>query len=364
MKLTLNNTPEQIELVKAIGSKDVAISREALEALAAFLSPVISTVLNQLGTAGLIYRDLPYDEDDAPSIPLDLYYDIDVGHISTWSQSYAGGLPTNQIEGIKEMKISTYRLDTAVSWLKKYARKSRLDVVSKAVERMAQEILVKQERNAWAVVLRALAEASTKGVSHITNTGTAGVFGVNDLNTLMVRIKRINQSFADGTPAGFDSKGLTDLFVSPEVKGQIRSFAYNPMNNRGNQSTGPVALPDAVREKIFNAAGASELYGVAITELNELGTTRKYNVLFGEFATGNIAFGGTFNTSTQELLVGLDLSRDAFIRPIARQADSGGTFVTLPDDQWVTRSEKAGLYGYLEEGRACIDARATVGIIM
>ena len=64
----------------------------------------------------------------------------------------AGGLPTSQVEGVKEMKISTYRLDSAISFLKKYARKSRLDVVSKAIERMANEILVKQDRNAWAVV--------------------------------------------------------------------------------------------------------------------------------------------------------------------------------------------------------------------
>ena len=41
MRLKLKNTPEQIELVKAMGSKDVSVSREAQEAFAAFLGPVI-----------------------------------------------------------------------------------------------------------------------------------------------------------------------------------------------------------------------------------------------------------------------------------------------------------------------------------
>ena len=78
----------------------------------------------------------------------------------------AGGLPTStDVAAIQELKIGTYRLDSAVSFMKRYARRARLDVVSKGIERMAQEVLVKQERNAWAVVLRALAEASSKGVA-------------------------------------------------------------------------------------------------------------------------------------------------------------------------------------------------------
>ena len=70
-------------------------------------------------------------------------------------------MPSSHVEGMSELKIATYRLDSAVSFNKRYARKARLDVVSKAVERMAQEVLVKQERNAWAVIMKGLAEAST-----------------------------------------------------------------------------------------------------------------------------------------------------------------------------------------------------------
>ena len=365
MKLKLKNTPEQVELIKALASKDQTVAREAAEAFAAFIGPVVQKVLSQAGTAPMIYTDNEFDEDDNPSIPLDLYQGTDVGHVSVWAQNVAGGLPTSEVTGMQEMKISTYRLDSAVSFLKRYARRARLDVVSKAIERMTQEVLVKQERNAWAVVLKALAEASTNSLKHVVGSDTAGTFSVGDLNKLMTRIKRINTSFANGTPASFDSKGLTDLFVSPEIMQDIRGFAYNPVNTIGSASPGQT-LPDSVREDIFRSAGTSEIYGVTLHELIELGISKKYNTLFGEFASGNsiVAGGnsGTFASGTDQIAVGVDLGREAFIRPVARQAESGGQFTVLPDDQFVSRAEKTGFYGFLEEGRVCLDARAVVGI--
>jgi hypothetical protein len=362
MKIKLKNTPEQVELVKAMGSRDVAVAREASEAFAAFIGPVVSKVLMQAGTASAIYSDAPYDEDDNPSLPLDLWFDQGQDYVTVWSQNVAGGLPSSTVEGFSELKVSTYRLDSAVSFLKRYARRGRLDVVSKAVERMSNEVLVKQERNAWAVVLKALAEARTAAVGtnngvaggHITTAATGGTFQLADLNSLMTLVKRINTSYAGGTTA--DSYGLTDLFVSPEIKADIRAFAYQPFTVSAGTGTN---LPDNVREEIYRGAGTESLYGVTIHELVELGVGQKYSALFNAFKGSQ-----AFDSVTKELAIGLDLSKEAFIRPIARQAESGGTFTVLPDDQFVARSEKTGFYGSLEEGRVCIDARAIVGLIV
>ena len=370
MKLKLKNTPEQVELIKAMGSKNQLVAREASEAFAAFIGPVVSKVLTMAGTSGLIYTDNLYDEDDNPSYPLDLYYSEDTDFISVWSQGIAGGLPTSHVEGLAEMKIATYRLDSGVSFLKKYARRARLDVISKAVERMAQEILLKQERNAWAVILKALAEAKTNDLIHMIagRDNANSRFEPGDLSALMTRIKRINTSWGNNTPVGLDSKGLTDLFVSPEIMQEVRGFAYNPVNNLGSKSNGPVTVPDSVRENIWRSAGMSEIYGVVLHELVEFGVGKRYNTLFDSFESVGSPLDGLFdgpgpwNASNHEILVGLDLGRDAFIRPVARQADSSGTFSALPDDQWVTHSEKTGFYGFLEEGRVCIDARAICGI--
>ena len=200
------------------------------------------------------------------------------------------------------MKIATYRLDSAVSITKKYARQARLDVVSKLIERMSQEVLLKQERNAWAVALHALANASTSSVtaasvgitdlatgSHVIPAYEQNKFQLSDLNKLMTLNKRINSSWADGTPDAAYSSGITDLYVSPEIKEQIRAFAYQPMNTvQAPSGTSSVPLPDNIRTDIFNAAGMQEIYGVNIVELNEFGTSQKYNDLFKEFAGTNV----------------------------------------------------------------------------
>lgn len=369
MRLKLKNTPEQVELVKAMGSKDVSVSREASEAFAAFLGPVIQQVINQASTAGVIYQDAAFDEDDSPSFPLDLYYDQPSGYISTWSQSIAGGLPVSQdVSAIQELKIATYNIDSAVSVSRKYARKGRLDIISKAVERMAQEVLLKQDRNAWAVVLKALGEGSTNSLAHVIaqpDTPADGTgFRVADLNALMTRMRRISASWAGGTPDTGYSEGLTDLFVSPEVIEDIRAFAYQPMNTRGvpnsDESTA-IPLPDSVRTEIYNNAGTSEIYGVNITELLELGTAKKYNILFDQFDSS--VFGsGSRTSSNTEVVVGVDASKGSLIRAIAQNSDSGATFTAIPDDQYSARHDKVGFYGSLEEGRVCIDSRALVGM--
>jgi hypothetical protein len=382
MKLKLKNTPEQVELIKAMGSRNGTESREALEAFAAFVGPVVQKVLNESALSSALYTDMAYDEDDSPSIPLDLYYNEDAGLISVWSQNVAGGMPTSTVDvPVQEMKFSTYRLDSAVSFHKRYARKSRLDVVSKAIERMTQEVLIKQERNAWAVVLKAVAEAATKNgraasvgsngsLRHVVDgASTAAGFTLADLNKLVTRMKRVSQSFNGGTAA--ETRGVTDIYVSPEVKAAIRAFAYNPIFPTSGSAQSSV--PNSVREDIYRGAGTEEIYGITIHELLELGLNQRYNDLFATVwnnastgtPTDTDGFYGNFTSAADELILAVDGTRDAFVRPVARQAESGGQFVVLPDDQfYAARQDKTGFYGFVEEGRVCLDARAVGGIVI
>lgn len=370
MKITLNDNADQIELLKAVGSRDPAVSRPAIEALAQAMGPVIRQVLLQASTVAQFYRDWQYNEDDSPSLPLDMFYSEDVNLIPIWSQSIGGGLATAQVESYGDLKFQTYRLDSAVSFAKKYARRSNLQVVAKAIERMTNELVNKCDRNGWSPLLRGLAEAQTKTLRHVIRSAVTGTFQLDDLNKLMTRVKRINTSYANGgTPSNLTSRGLTDLVISSEIKEQVRGFSYQPMNTRAGSigsttSNTSVPLPDAVRQQIYNAGGSQELFGVTLHELSEFGVAQKYNTLFGVYA-GATTYGGTAFTGTNsEIVVGLDLSRDAFIRPVATQSDANGQVSVLPDDQFVSRSDKAGFYAFVEEGRILSDARAICGIIV
>ena len=113
----------------------------------------------------------------------------------------------------------------------------------------------------------------------------------------------------------------------------------------------------------------ASIYGVNLNEMVELGIGKKYNKLFDTLASSDNFFlsdgstsGAAFTEADDQLIVGLDNSKGAFVRPVAQQHESGGSFTTLADDQWSSRSEKLGFYGFLEEGRVCIDSRAVVGI--
>ena len=360
MKITFKNTPEQVELIKAAGSKNKVVSAEAMEALAAFVAPVAQQVLSTAGTSNLIFSQFTYNEDDSPSVPLDLFYNAASGLVTVWSQTIAGGLPSSQISGVEDLKIATFRLDSAISLSKKYARRARLDVVAKSLTKMVNEVLIKKERNAWAILLRAVAEGSTNGLAHVIAATTANVFQVDDINRLLTRSKRINTGIDETTPDSGDSKGMTDLFCSPEVIEQVRAMAYQPVNTRNGATTTSgatsLALPDSIRSGMFNTGGVQEIFGVNLHEVYEFGDARRYNAIFKEYYTGS------FTAATDQVAVGIDLTRETCLSPVAQNADTGATFEVMPDDQYVSRQDKLGFFGSQELGYVCLDSRNLVAI--
>lgn len=380
MKISLKRTPEQIELVKAMASKNRDVAYEAQVALAAFLGPVLAEVINNAPVLSNLFSPLSFNAEDNPSIPLDLYYDItDEDYITIYSQQVAGGLPTNQVlPTTSEMKITTYRLDSALSFDKRYAAKSRMDVVSKTFTRMAQEILAKQERTSGNLILSSLAAASTNGKRHVQRANATGRFLLQDMNELLTLSRRVFTSFTGGTmPTGQAGMGVTDLMISPEVEEELRAMAYNPINTKavpGNATTSitdsGITAPESVRAGLFNGGGVSSFYGVNLMVFNEFGLTRKFNTIFDTVAdttaytkadgTGSNAFDGT----KDELILGINRNRESLIRAIAVDSETGSEFSLVADDQYSIRQNKIGYFGSLEEGRMVLDNRALFGKIL
>jgi len=391
MNITLERTPEQVELVKAMASKNRDVAYEAQTALAEFIGPVLAQVINTAPTVSNMFTSLQFNQEDNPSIPLDLYHDIDdEDYIQVWSQTVPGGLPTNQVAPSQsELKFTTYRLDSALSFDKRYASRSRLDVVSKTFTRMAQEILLKQEKTSAVMIMSALANAKTNKIDHVIRSAQADRFLLADLNRLFTNAKRINTAWNGGTPAERRGRGITDLLVSPEIVEEIRGLAYNPINTVSNRTIsadvndgtnsatvsgggGDIAATDSLRDAVFNSAGIPEFYGVSIQEYNEMGSGQKWNKVFSNAAGSNpfanhFASVGTpsaFVEANEEILVGVDLSRDSMIRAIATDSETGEEFSLVTDDQFVTRQSKIGYYGSIEEGRMIIDDRVLTGLIV
>ncbi len=379
MNITLKRTEEQVELVKAMASKNRDTAYEAQAALAAFLAPVLAEVINNAPTISNLFKTLSFSPDDNPSIPLDLYSDIvDEDYVQVYSQSVPGGLPTSTVQpSFSEMKVTTYRLDSAVSFDRKFASKSRMDVVGKTFARVAQEILLKQERTSANLIMGALAKASTNGNKHIIDCGVDGRVLLDDFNRMLTLAKRIHTSWSGGSPTARRG-GVTDLIVSPEVVQELRTIAYNPINTKGNVTTqtqtvntsgataevttvnpaaGVIPATDEMRNAIYNNAGIPEFYGVNIMEINEMGVGQKFNKVFDAVSTD------LTDSSDEELMLGLDRSMDSLMKVVALDAESGTEMSLLADDQYSVRQQKIGYYGSLEEGRVCLDDRALFGMI-
>ena len=378
MKITLKRTPEQVELIKAMASRNRKVAYEAQVALAEFIGPVLAEVLNNAPTVSSLFQSLQFDADDNPSIPLDLYYDIaDEDYVKVWSQSHAGGLPSSQVlPTVSELKVATYTLDSAVDFDRRYAAKSRMDVVSKTFTRVAQEILLKQDRTSATLVMSSLAGATIKsspldGDVQVFRTVTADTVLIDDFNKLMTLAKRVNTSWIGGTPAT-RTRGITDIVCSPEVVGSIRAMAYNPVNTTAVPDTSESTVlpaPEQLRNELYQNAGLDSFMGVNILEFNEFGKGQKFNTLFDNAAgtTSYKTFAGAranqFAGASDEIIVGVDRTRDSLMRVVATDPDSQSEMNLVADDQYSIRQNKIGYFGQIEEGRIVLDNRVLLGLI-
>ena len=378
MKITLKRTPEQVELIKAMASRNRNVAYEAQVALAEFIGPVLAEVINNAPTVSSLFQSLQFDADDNPSIPLDLYYDIaDEDYVKVWSQSHAGGLPSSQVlPTVSELKVATYTLDSAVDFDRRYAAKSRMDVVSKTFTRVAQEILLKQDRTSATLVMSSLAGATIKsspldGDVQVFRTVTADTVLIDDFNKLMTLAKRVNTSWIGGTPAT-RTRGITDIVCSPEVVGSIRAMAYNPVNTTAVPDTSESTVlpaPEQLRNELYQNAGLDSFMGVNILEFNEVGKGQKFNTLFDNAAgsTSYMTFAGAranqFAGASDEIIVGVDRTRDSLMRVVATDPDSQSEMNLVAEEQYSIRQNKIGYFGQIEEGRIVLDNRVLLGLI-
>lgn len=377
MQLTIEKTPEQIEVVKCLASRDRVKVETALAAIGTFFGGLVSEVINTAPTISNLFTPMPFNEDDDPVIPVDLFFDLTAeDSIRVWSMTSPDNLATNRIlTGQQEMRFDTYTLDSAISFHRKRVRRGRLDVVAAAMNRVMQEVLYKQETAAATALLTALAEAQTNSRRHVQRAAQAGRILPHDLNQWMTLSKRIVTSWTKGTPDFNRGRGITDVLLSPEVAETLREIPYNPISTRDADGTAASAAdghaaPDSIRAEFFGTGGIPSLYGLSFMEINELGQGERFNSIF-DVAAGSTSYtdaagsnGAVFNGSTTEIVIGIDRSRtNALVRPYIVDEETGDQF-TLQADDFHVREKKVGWYGSLDEGRAVLDNRALVGLIV
>ena len=117
-----------------------------------------------------------------------------------------------------------------------------------------------------------------------------------------------------------------------------------------------------IAEQAYNAAGAPEFYGINVIELNEFGEGQAFDTIFATHAASGSTSAQAFSAGGDELVLGIDRSRESLVRPVATDAENGAEFNLIADDQYSIRQNKIGYFGSLEEGRVVLDDRALVGM--
>jgi hypothetical protein len=362
VKISIKDTKKHAEILKAMSSDNANVAHKAQAAVAKFMSPVLAGVINNSPSLSSLFTNLEFKHEDNKSIPLDLYHDnTDEDYITIWNQNQAGGLPTNTAQPKQsELKITTYTIDSAVEFDKKYAKTSRLDVLSKSMTRLAQEILLKKDRTSANLILGSLAKAKTSNKSHTLKSLTSGALGLADFNNLLTHSKRIHASWSGGTPAS-QQRGITDIICSPEVVSGLRSLAFNPVY-KGSSQSDSTSYPatDEMRSEFYNAAGVPDIYGISIMELNEMGVSQRYNQVFDAIQGRD----SRFNGGQDEVIIGIDRSSKSLIRAVSLDEENESELKILADDQYNARQSKIGFYCSIEEGRVILDDRALTGIVI
>jgi hypothetical protein len=371
IKLNIKHDSDEVKgLVKlmVLAAKPGESGAKAREAIAAFIGPVITQVLDQKATHRAFYTKYNYNFGTAPTLPLDAFEANSEGLIDIWHSSIAGGLATNHISGGDEYRMTTFPIDSALSMLRRNAEEGRFEILVKGIERMAQEVMIKESYQAWNTILRCLGAARTNGAPHVISATTSGVFQLDDINRLKTKVTRLRNSWLGGTETAGVGEGFTHLVISPEIVEQIKSWAYNPQNTRvGTMTTSgatAVPLPDQIRMSIFNSSGLISIPGVGnFVELKEFGVGQSLNAIFD---SGYTAGGGepTFASATDELVLAVDLSVDAGVQMAASDSDRTSEFKVEEDDQFTKRSGRFGYFGQSETGFGWLDSKALSGIIV
>jgi hypothetical protein len=371
IKLNINkNTEEVRSLIKlmTLVAQDGAAGSNAREAVAAFVGPVITQVLQQFATHRAFYNQQSYTFGEVPTVPLDNFTGNEEGLIDVWAAPTKGGLATNHISDGDEFRMITFPYDSALSMSKKNAAGGRFELLVSGMERMAQELMVKEQYHAWNTILRCLGAARTAGAAHIIDATTANVFQIDDINRLKTKVARLRNSWIGGTPAEKVGSGFTHLVISPEITEQVRGWLYNPQNTRTGTFTSngatAVPLPDQIRMSVFNESGMLSIPGVAnFVQLNEMGVAQAYNKVFDSGYTAGVGEPG-FDAYNDELVLAVDLSIGAGVQMTASDSDRTSEVRVQEDDQFSKRSGKVGWFAETETGFGWFDNRSLTGIVV
>ncbi len=345
------------ELFKATASTD----SEGIAAYKAFCAAVTIPILQKVESTSIM-RQLFNVEELGPGAQA-IYPVDDDFEIPVWVLPGLGAVAHNFIEYPgHDVVVPTFNIDASAEWKVQYALDGRLDIVDKAISRVAKDLANAEERCGWEIVVAAattayvpeagsLLRARPAPIYQVPSTSTgAGYLSKELINRMIVGMKRVDRV-------------LTDLYISPEDAADIREWTDTDID--------PVT-----RREIFQASGMGKIWNITLHETNHLGAQGFYNINSATSGYGIFLLsGGSYNSYTpthanvvdadgqvttlgETQIYGFDLSdKGSLVMPIKKAYEA-------IDDPTLLRQQKQGFFGWESVGFACLDSRMlSMGVI-
>jgi len=278
-------------------------------------------------------------------------YDIPI-----WLLPGLGYIAQNFIEGMgEEVYVPTFDIAASADWKVKYALEGRVDVLQKAIDKVAKEISKYEDDCGWNVIVPAVTSAWV--AQGLLSGRPAPIYEVAPASPGAGYLSKelINKMIVGMERAG---RRLTDLYISPEDAADIREWTDTDID--------PVT-----RREIFQAAGMTGIWGVRMHPVRHLGATGEYNIngygseykkficadsgnTYNDYSIDNpniVDSDGNVTTLGETQIYGFDLSvNDSLVMPIKKKYEA-------IDDPTLLRRQKLGFFGWQEIGMACLDPR-------
>lgn len=312
---------------KMTGDRDPAVQYQGVKIMAkAFTLPLRAGV-----TAGdivsSIYSSFPHPEASFVEIPLDVVVPGTEKEIVAYTIPGEGDMPTMHFES-DYVAVPIYEIGFAVSWLARYARTARWDVLSRFLQLAEAGFIKKRNDDGWRAILGAAAD---RNVMVYDSQAAAGVF----TKRLVSNMKVIFTRNGGGNSSSVGRRFMTDLYESPEDIEEMRNWGLDQVD-------------EVTRREIYtaddNSGRLARVFGVNLHPLHELGDGNEYQNSF-------IALGGALASGDVNLFIGLNqAASNTFMHPVTQELS------ILPDTK-LNDFRKAGFYGMETQGWAILDNR-------
>lgn len=318
-------TPEDIELFKKSGSKDMNEAHAAqLEMAKAIELPLREGIMHGDVTGGIF--SVTVDGND--EFPTDLLTPGSEHLFNAYTNPGHGYIPQRAVES-DFVRITTYQLANAIDFNLKYAKKASWNILERAMEVFEGGFVQKINDDAWATLLAAAAD---RNVCVFDEDAGDGVITKRLFSLMKVTMKR--NGGGNGPRLGAN---LTDLFLSPEGIEDIRNWDITQ-------------LDDTSRREIYkaedNGAPLTRIYGLTLHDMYEFGEGQVYQDYYLN------TLNGVLGTNDKEIIIGLDLkgSKNAFVMPITEGLE------VFPDPT-LHRQQRQGYYGWMEAGFGVLEGK-------